>query len=564
MRLHTHRRRLVVVTLVALLFAAPAPSHAAITIVPTDGAGEGFNDPTAAAPVGGNPGTTLGQQRLNVFTQAASIWDALLNSTVEIRVRAAFDPLACSTTSGVLGSAGPNVVEFNFPGAGFAGTWYTSAQANQLAGVDLEVGQDDIVTTFNASIGIGSCLVGRNWYYGFDGNEGSNGIDLLPVLLHELGHGLGFLSLTNESNGNYFSGQPTVWDHFLMDDVSGKTWFQMTAAERALSAKNASHLVWSGPLVTSAAGAKLGLRPRVIATGALNSQFDANQATFGAPLTTGGFTAEVVDVNDGAGITNDACETPFVNAVAMAGKIALFDRGTCTIAQKALNAQANGAVGLVMVHNVAGTTGSMSAVVPGVTIPAVAVSQATGAIIRAALGSGTVSLTLGLDPTHRAGMNDAGRVMMYAPNPIQSGSSVSHWDVTATPNLLMEPNINADLTSDVDLAYQLFGDIGWFPQLLEAPQARGGELAIASAPNPSREGGVLRFRLPAASDVELAIFDVAGRRVARLVKGHLAGGAHEVRWSRRSDSGQRLSAGVYLARLRSGGVEQSTHIVLMD
>ena len=37
---------------------------ATITVVNMDGAGEGFNDPTPVAPVGGNPGTTLGAQRL--------------------------------------------------------------------------------------------------------------------------------------------------------------------------------------------------------------------------------------------------------------------------------------------------------------------------------------------------------------------------------------------------------------------------------------------------------------------------------------------------------------------
>jgi hypothetical protein len=49
-------------------------SHATtITIVNQDGVNEGFNDPTPAAPVGGNPGTTVGAQRLFVFQHAADI-----------------------------------------------------------------------------------------------------------------------------------------------------------------------------------------------------------------------------------------------------------------------------------------------------------------------------------------------------------------------------------------------------------------------------------------------------------------------------------------------------------
>src|SRR5436190_7032807 len=112
--------------LAAALLAAPLGAGAAtITIVNMDGAGEGFNDPTPVAPVGGNPGTTVGQQRLNVFNKAGQIWDGLLVSPVPIYVRASFDPLPCAATSGVLGSAGPNAVESNFAGAPFTNTWYT-------------------------------------------------------------------------------------------------------------------------------------------------------------------------------------------------------------------------------------------------------------------------------------------------------------------------------------------------------------------------------------------------------------------------------------------------------
>ena len=57
-----------------------------ITVVNLDGPDEGFNDPTMAAPVGGNPGTTIGQQRLIAFQHAANIWASLITSPVEIRV----------------------------------------------------------------------------------------------------------------------------------------------------------------------------------------------------------------------------------------------------------------------------------------------------------------------------------------------------------------------------------------------------------------------------------------------------------------------------------------------
>jgi len=74
--------------LAATLLAGPL--HAAtITIVNADGAGEGFNDPTPAAPVGGNPGTTVGAQRLYVFQYAASIWSRRPRSTYYLRAATA-------------------------------------------------------------------------------------------------------------------------------------------------------------------------------------------------------------------------------------------------------------------------------------------------------------------------------------------------------------------------------------------------------------------------------------------------------------------------------------------
>ncbi len=87
--------------------AGPAGAAATITVVNNDGAGEGFNDPTVVAPVGGNSGTTLGAQRLNAFEFAAEIWADLIASDVEIRVAAEFNPLLCDPNVGaVLGQAG--------------------------------------------------------------------------------------------------------------------------------------------------------------------------------------------------------------------------------------------------------------------------------------------------------------------------------------------------------------------------------------------------------------------------------------------------------------------------
>src|SRR4249920_3620024 len=115
--------RLAPIALALFALAAPAVAQPArIVVVNADGPGVGFNDPTPAAPVGGNPGTTRGQQRLIAFQHAADLWGLTLDSTVEIRVLADFSPLGPN----VLGSAGPFAIfsDFaglpGFPGAAFA------------------------------------------------------------------------------------------------------------------------------------------------------------------------------------------------------------------------------------------------------------------------------------------------------------------------------------------------------------------------------------------------------------------------------------------------------------
>ena len=73
--------------------------------------------------------------------------------------------------------------------------------------------------------------------------------------------------------------------------------------------------------------------------------------------------------------------------------------------------------------------------------------------------------TLGLDMSLRAFADAGNRPFLYTPNPYQGGSSVSHWDTRMTPNQLMEPAINSDLTHSVvtpqDLTFELLKDIGW-------------------------------------------------------------------------------------------------------
>ena len=102
---------------------------------------------------------------------------------------------------------------------------------------------------------------------------------------------------------------------------------------------------------------------------------------------------------------------------------------------------------------------------PDVTIPSVGVTLDFGNDLKAAAAKNSV-VKLILDGNFLAGTQD-GFVRLYAPNPVQPGSSKSHWDRSATPNLLMEPSINSDLFPNtdlggtLDLSPSLLEDIGW-------------------------------------------------------------------------------------------------------
>ena len=123
--------------------------------------------------------------------------------------------------------------------------------------------------------------------------------------------------------------------------------------------------------------------------------------------------------------------------------------------------------------------GGGPAIDPLITISSVRISLADGNTIRAQLASG-VSATLAVNGAVYSGADAAGRAIVNTPNPLQPGSSVSHWDPIAFRNQLMEPSINADLTHSVktpeDLTLAQLRDIGWYADA-DVDRVAGHELA---------------------------------------------------------------------------------------
>jgi PA domain len=465
--------------LVCGLLIGAGQAHAAATIVINNlnGPNVGFNDPTPVVPVGGNLGSTLGAQRLIAFTHAANIWGASLTSTQPIIINAQFSALTCTATGAVLGSAGTTSVFSNFVGAPKTNTWYSYALANKISGNYLgTLNAPQINANFNVNLGTPGCLQASSWYYGLDSNEPVNGIDFVAVLQHEMAHGLGFQTFTNGTSGAFLNGFPSIWDHYLFSAAAGKTWADATAAERAASAISLNGLIWTGPSVTTSA-------PEVLLTGAPNvsitgpaagpaaGDYAAGEASFGPPPIFVPVSAQVMPVVEQTSGAGEGCE-PFnaVNTAAVRNNIALIARGICGFAIKAKNAQNAGARGVLISDNViAGITG-LGGSDASITIPTVRITLAAGNSIREQLKrrsrtSSGVTAGIARVGTQLTGADALGRLLMFAPNPFQGGSSVSHFDTSATPNLLMEPSINGNLTQTVtvpkDLTLPLFIDIGW-------------------------------------------------------------------------------------------------------
>ena len=562
-------KRIFVLTLLTLFLAASAQA-ATIIIVNNDGPGEGFNDPTAATPVGGNPGTTIGQQRLNVFQHAADIWGSILTSNVTILVQSNFDPLSCNATSAVLGAAGPPTVYRDFPGAEFSLTWYHPALANKEANTDLDTGTDDIVAQFNSSVdNNNSCLSGTNWYYGFDGNEGSD-VELLTVILHELGHGLGFSEFVNHTTGAWLGGYPDVFSRFLYDETQQLTWLQMNDAQRAASSINTGNLDWNGAATTFAAPNFLDspIVVQITTPPAIAGTFtEIGAALFGPQISSSySVSGEVVLADDGVGTTSDAC-SGLINGAAISGKIALIDRGTCAFTDKVLAAQAAGAIGVLVVNNTSPGVITMAGSNPSITIPALMLTLADGNSIKTQLGMAqTVTATMTVNSSIVSGTYPGtNRVLMYTPNPLEPGSSVSHWDVSATPNLLMEPAINSDLHDSVDLTRYVFEDIGWFmPRATASPSIPTARTQLeGNAPNPFNPATSIRFTLARRSEVSLKVYDNSGRLVRDLYQGFLDAGPQSVKWNGRDDEGRTVASGIYHYTFKAGDHSESGRMVLL-
>jgi hypothetical protein len=149
------------------------------------------------------------------------------------------------------------------PGA-FPDTFYPIALAEALSGTNLNGAGVEINATFNSDVDGPTCFGSKSFYYGIEpGGPPSSALAFFPVVLHELGHGLGFSSLSctdpggcdaTPQGGFLNAGNVTdVWGRFLATPA-GVLWADMDNAQRVASMTSDPDLVWSGARVTASAG----------------------------------------------------------------------------------------------------------------------------------------------------------------------------------------------------------------------------------------------------------------------------------------------------------------------
>jgi hypothetical protein len=449
--------------LLALALTTSALAGIEFEVTYLDPDGVGFFDhstPELAAP--GNSGSTLGEQRRIAFEAALAAWKPALSSEVPIRISAEFVDFGCS---GFAGTGAWTTTVRNASNAFFADTWEQINLANARAGFRLPASQNQ---DFDARIRMNlvyddpdsGCDPLRVFFYGIDGLTPPVGLSFLALSVHEIGHTLGFGTLTDLETGQLAQGFPDSFAHFLMDGPSGMRWIDMTDGERAGSAISVERLVWSGDYVTDRLEGSL-IRP---------PQLQLDQPVGGETF----FVANIhgfLPYRPQNGINGDFVQAEPLRACSaisndVDGRVVLTQRGDCAFSTKQENATAAGALAIIMVDNLEPDHELAivnNAQVGGLAIGGIPFWSLTRPEGQSLLDAATLpQVTLRFDPDGELLGTQDGHARMYAPADLTIGSSVVHYDTSLFPHAVMRPFIPAiRFAGGLDLSPELLWDIGW-------------------------------------------------------------------------------------------------------
>ncbi len=143
-----------------------------------------------------------------VVEAAFDVWDKILINPIPIHIDVYWE----SMSGGTLASAGSDRVFKNFKNAPLREVWYPSALADALAGESVNKNNPDIVLRINRN---------AEWNLDYTGAQNYRYYDMLSVIIHEIAHGIGFMSSFEASgSGNVKWGiqnLPFVYDRYIVN-----------------------------------------------------------------------------------------------------------------------------------------------------------------------------------------------------------------------------------------------------------------------------------------------------------------------------------------------------------
>ena len=466
--------RTIIVAGLALALCSLSVQAGVITVQYQDEFGFGFFDNSLVDPVPGNDAVTLGGQRRAVLQRAINIFASRLDSNTTIRLDASFDDLSCGERT-ILGQAGSRGLARNFANAPETNVNFPYSLAAALRGSVFSDSSSEMRVTFNFRVDEGDCTEAlTGFWYGMDPSVAPEfgTQSFLELVLHELGHGLGFQAWVDRDSFEFVFDRPDRMSRFIFSTVFNNNWRSLSASQRKASSTSGSALVFTGQQTNLRAAERLLPPSRIVLTDADQATFNAFTQGFEPHLPLEGLSAPMV-LADGPGPGPGpgdpwhrtlACE-PLSNAAEVAGAIVLAKRGECPFVDKWQNAFDAGAAGLLVADNVATTAdgniardGSM-ALDRNLPIPIWSVNQPDGDQIRNALPLATAHMGYNLNAGARGTNQDLANLQASTET---ENSNVSHFSTAMFPRSVMNPHItNSAFDGDVDFIPEFLEDMGW-------------------------------------------------------------------------------------------------------
>lgn len=143
-----------------------------------------------------------------VVQAAFEVWNKILISPVPIHIHVHWESLS----AGTLATAGSERVYKNFKNAPFRDVWYPSALADALSGESVNGDNSDIVLRINRD---------ASWNLNYNGPQNFRYYDMLTVVIHEIAHGIGFMSsfeLSGTTRVKWgIQNLPFIYDRYIVD-----------------------------------------------------------------------------------------------------------------------------------------------------------------------------------------------------------------------------------------------------------------------------------------------------------------------------------------------------------